>query len=70
MARAIAVRVFRDEAAGVWVAQSDRVPGLVTEAETVAQLAAKLERLVPELLELNAPKFSGGPTMRPPDNTH
>lgn len=50
----IEVHAFWDEEAGVWVAESEQVPGLVTEAETFEDLAAKLENLVPELLELNA----------------
>jgi predicted RNase H-like HicB family nuclease len=42
-----------DSDASVWyVAESD-VPGLVTEADTLEALEAKLLRLIPELLELN-----------------
>lgn len=39
--------------AGVWVATSDDVPGLVTESKTFEALLKKLRTLVPELLELN-----------------
>lgn len=39
--------------ASVWVAQSEDVSGLVTEADTVEQLVAKLRVMVPELLEAN-----------------
>lgn len=39
-----------DEAAGVWVATSDAVPGLATEAATAEELVAKLKVLIPELL--------------------
>ncbi len=39
--------------AGVWVATSDDVPGLVTEAKTFDGLLKKLRTIVPELLELN-----------------
>ncbi len=53
------VRAFWDGEAGVWVAESDHIPGLVAEAETVEQLALKLESLIPELLELNAPELVG-----------
>jgi predicted RNase H-like HicB family nuclease len=42
-----------DAEAGVWVATSDDVPGLATEAETTEALIAKLRTLIPELLELN-----------------
>jgi predicted RNase H-like HicB family nuclease len=47
------VRAEWDQEAGVWVATSDDVPGLATEAETLEALSAKLERMVPELLEAN-----------------
>ena len=50
----IEVRAFWDEEAKVWVAESEQVPGLATEAETFERLATKLESLIPELLELNA----------------
>lgn len=47
------VRAEWDSDAGVWVATSDDVPGLVTEADTIEALDAKLQRMVPELLALN-----------------
>lgn len=47
------VQAFWDSEAGVWVAESDDVPGLVTEAPTPQGLLEKLRVLVPELLELN-----------------
>jgi predicted RNase H-like HicB family nuclease len=37
----------------MWVATSDEVPGLATEAGTLEDLVAKLQSLVPELIELN-----------------
>lgn len=42
-----------DREAGVWVAESEDVPGLVAEAESPNVLAQKLRILIPELLELN-----------------
>jgi predicted RNase H-like HicB family nuclease len=42
-----------DSDAGVWVAESEDVPGLVAEAESPNGLAQKLSILIPELLELN-----------------
>jgi len=42
-----------DEEAQVWVATSDDVPGLATEAGTFDALSSKLEVLVPELLDAN-----------------
>jgi len=46
------VSAFWDSEAEVWVATSDDVPGLATEAETVELLLAKLRIMIPELLEL------------------
>lgn len=48
------VRVFAefDAEASVWVAQSDDVP-LVTEADTVEALRAKLPDIVRDVLEAN-----------------
>lgn len=42
-----------DDEAGVWVASSDDVPGLVTGADTLEALVEKLRVMVPEMLELN-----------------
>jgi len=48
-----------DPQARVWVATSDDVPGLATEAPTVEVLAEKLRVMIPELLEANQ-LLSGG----------
>lgn len=42
-----------DNRAKVWVATSDDVPGLVTEASDVNALKARLEAVIPELLREN-----------------
>lgn len=47
------VRAEWDDEAAVWVATSDDVPGLATEADTLEALSAKLETLVAELLDAN-----------------
>lgn len=47
------VRADWDPEAGVWVATSDDVPGLATEAETIESLAKRLRAIIPELLEAN-----------------
>ena len=52
--RVLVVQATWDEEAQVWVAESDDVPGLVTEAATVEELARRLRTMVPELLTLNA----------------
>jgi len=49
----ITVNAEWDAEANVWVATSDDVPGLITEAETVEALAEKLSAIIPELLEAN-----------------
>jgi predicted RNase H-like HicB family nuclease len=51
--REFKVTALWDPEASVWVAESEDVPGLVTEADTVEQLVAKLRVMVPELLEAN-----------------
>jgi len=47
------IHTFFDNEAKVWVAESDDVPGLVTEAGSIDDLIAKLRILIPELLEEN-----------------
>jgi len=62
--RALKVRAFWDGEAGVWVAESEDVPGLATEAPTLEELLAKLAVVVPELLEEN------GVRVEPPVELH
>lgn len=47
------VTAFWDSEARVYVATSDDVPGLATEAETLDRLVEKLRVMVPELLDAN-----------------
>jgi predicted RNase H-like HicB family nuclease len=47
------VKAFWDEEAKVWVATSDDLPGLATEADSVEALVEKLKIIIPELLEAN-----------------
>lgn len=49
----VKVTAFWDAEASVWVAESDDVPGLITEADTLELLVPKLRGLIPELLEAN-----------------
>ncbi len=56
---ALVVHVFWDSEAGVFVATSDDVPGLVIEAPTWEALQVKLDTLIPELFELNGGVSSG-----------
>jgi predicted RNase H-like HicB family nuclease len=47
------VKATWDEEAQVWVASSDDVPGLATEADTIEGLLAKLRVMIPDLLDAN-----------------
>ena len=47
------INAFWDDEAAVWVASSDDVPGLATEADTLEALSIKLRSMVPELLQVN-----------------
>jgi len=47
------IRAEWDDETKVWVATSDDVPGLATEAETMEELSKKLEVMIPELLTEN-----------------
>jgi len=48
------IRAEYDPEAKVWWTSECDVPGLVTEADTLDQLASKLEYLVAEMVEENA----------------
>lgn len=47
------VSAFWDEEAAVWVATSEDVPGLATEADTIETLSQKLRDIIPDLLLSN-----------------
>jgi hypothetical protein len=53
MKTVLLVRADWDPEAKVWIADSEDVPGLATEATTVEGLMSRLEVMIPELLELN-----------------
>jgi predicted RNase H-like HicB family nuclease len=55
--KAINVKAFWDNDASVWVAESIDIPGLITEAETMEKLIAKIKTLIPELLEANGKEW-------------
>ena len=56
---AVKVRAEWDDEAGVWVAESTNLPGLVTEADTVEALLNKLRIMIPELLSYS-PDLAAG----------
>jgi len=51
--RALTVHAVWDDEAHVWVATSDDVPGLATEADDMDGLVEKLKSMIPELLDAN-----------------
>ncbi len=50
---AILVKATWDDEAQVWVAQSDDIEGLATEAATLEALRDKVLTMISELMELN-----------------
>ncbi len=59
MPKILFIRAEWDDEADVWVATSDDVPGLATEAETIEALSSRLQIMVPELLDANG--YPDGP---------
>jgi predicted RNase H-like HicB family nuclease len=53
MARPIVIHADWDAEAGVWVATTQDVRGLVTEADSIEALRAKLPGMILDLLEEN-----------------
>ncbi len=51
--KVLRIRATWDEEARVWVAESEDLPGLATEAESLDTLLAKLRIMIPELIEAN-----------------
>ena len=54
------VRFLWDEDAGVWVAVSDDIPGLVLEGGSIDALIERVRYAAPELLALNGRENSAG----------
>jgi predicted RNase H-like HicB family nuclease len=61
MARPIVVHADWDAEAGVWVATTQDLRGLVTEAESIEALRAKLPAMIVDLLEENGILEAGLP---------
>ena len=66
MAEKYVVTAEWDDEGEVWVATSDDIPGLVTQAKSLELLLERVMAVAPELLEDNAHLLAGG---RPPLGT-
>jgi hypothetical protein len=53
MSRSITIDARWDDEAGVWLATSPDVPGLVVEAETWPSMIGEVRIVLPELLSLS-----------------
>ena len=54
MSRDITINARWESEAGVWLATSTDVPGLVVEAETWPSMIEEVRLVLPDLLELNS----------------
>lgn len=59
MREPLLIRVDWNDEAHAWTADSDDVPRLATEANTVEALNQELQEMIPELLSLNGAPVSG-----------
>jgi hypothetical protein len=53
MSREISIQARWDGDAGVWIATSGDVPGLVVEADTWASMIDEVRLILPELMEVS-----------------
>ena len=53
------VTAFFDQEGNCWVAEGDNVPGLATEEDSLDQLIATLNIMIPEMLDANHGPVSG-----------
>ena len=51
------INLIWDEEAGVWVATSEDVPGLVLESGSFDALIERVRFSIPELIKLNTPQI-------------
>jgi hypothetical protein len=56
----IVIKATWDPEASVWVAESEDVPGLITEADTMEALQKKLPGIIQDLLQGTPSALSGG----------
>jgi hypothetical protein len=57
MSRSILIKARWDGEAGMWIATSNDVPGLVVEAEHWEDMITEVRLVLPDLLELSGQKI-------------
>jgi hypothetical protein len=67
---ALNVQAHWDEAAGVWWADSDDIPGLVTEADTFPDLVQHVRSLAPLVIRENLGREPHGAVVHITDGQH
>lgn len=46
------IRLFRDDEAGVWIAENEYIP-IILESESLDELMEKVRKAIPEMIEIN-----------------
>lgn len=64
MQKKLLVTARWDSEAGVWVATSDDIPGLVTEAASLDALVKRIVDVAPELMDDNAHLLEGADDLK------
>lgn len=64
MQKKLLVTARWDSEAGVWVATSDDIPGLVTEATSLDALIKRIVDVAPELMDDNAHLLEGADDLK------
>lgn len=64
------IRTNYDPEARVWYTIDGDIPGLLADADTIEELAAKAGRMLPDLLEIHADEFSDSERLRGPHRIH
>lgn len=59
-----------DPEARVWYTLDGDIPGLLADAETIEELAAKAGRMLPDLLEIHANDFRDKTRLQGPHRIH
>ncbi len=64
------IRANYDPEARVWYTMDGDIPGLLADAETIEELAAKAGRMLPDLLEIHADTFADETVLQGPHRIH